>query len=106
MEQAQETVFLCGAFHQGHHQLLMISCNISGLEVRCNFKLCRRNFIVVCFRRDAQPVQLVFKVLHEDLHACRDGTEVMIIKLLAFCRCRTKQGASGQQQVRTTIGKA
>ena len=47
VQQTQKAVFLCRAFHQGHHQLLMVSRDVCCFEVWCDLKLTRRHFIVV-----------------------------------------------------------
>ncbi len=105
MQQADKAMLLGGAFHQRHHQLLVIGGDIGALEIRGDFKLRWRHLVVVCFGGNAQLVQLILEILHEHLHARGNRTEVMIVKLLSLRRRRAEQRAARQQQVGAHIGE-
>ena len=58
------------------------------------------------FDRNTQPVGFVFKLLHKTHHPLRNGSEVMVIELLAFGRTVTQQGPARLLQVGAGLEKS
>ena len=103
MKQADEAVLQGGGLHRRHHQLLMIGCDVRSLEVRRQFELPWRDLVVMSLGRDAEPEELVFKGLHEDLNALRNRAEVVVIEFLALGRWRTEECTSGEKEVGSAV---
>src|SRR5690606_1057544 len=94
MEQHSEVVSYGHLFHHIHDQLVVIHCNINFFIYRSTLKLSGRHLMVTGTPRKAQQVCLEFKIMHESKNTLRNGTPVMIFKLLAFGRGVTKKCAA------------
>src|SRR4249920_1233994 len=90
MEKDSKFVPACHTLHHIHEQLVVIDGHICFFKIRRAFKLCRCNFIVSCFYRNAEAETFGFKIEHEGIHSLRDASEIMIFQLLTFSRGVTK----------------
>ena len=84
-----------------HQQLLVIGRDIGPLEHRRDLELTGRDLVVPGLGRDAQLEQLPLGIHHEAEHALGDGTEVVVVELLALRRLGTEQRSTGVDQVGT-----
>ena len=55
----------------------------------------RGDLVVTSYDRDSQLEGFQLELLHEILNTFRDGTEVVIIHLLPFCRFAAEKGPAG-----------
>ena len=77
----------------------MIDSQVAFLENRSQLKLVRSNFVVAGLNGDTQFESLNFKIFHKGSHTGRNGTEIMVFKLLVLRSLMTHQRTSGKQQV-------
>src|SRR5690606_34514987 len=105
VKETPETVFLRQVSEGRHQKMLMVRCYVGGLKEGSDLKLPGSHFVVAGLCRNAQFVECVLDLLHEDLNALRDGTKVMIVELLTFCRRLSKKRATGQEKVRALTGE-
>ena len=89
------------AFHEFHHQLVVVGSNVGGGEDRSQLVLSRSYFVMLGFSKHAQLPQLFVQILHEAQYSLFDDTKVMVFQLLATGRFCTEQGASAVYQVFT-----
>ena len=91
-----------GHFLQQLHQHQVVVVGQVGLfKNRCKLKLVWCHFVVTCGHRNAQLVRLHLEVLHERRHALWNGSEVVVVQLLALRWRRTKQRATCHRQIGT-----
>src|SRR5258705_6425223 len=84
----------------------MVYCQVYFFKNGGAFKLGRGYFIMSCAKWNGQFVSLLFIISHESIDSFRDGTKVVILKLLAFCRCMAKHSSSCHDNIGTGIGKS
>ena len=89
MKQALETMAWCGLLHDLHHQLVMVDRKVRLIIDRCQLMLCRCDLVVLRLRGDAELPELHIHIAHE---AMTDGTEVVVIELLALRRHDAEEG--------------
>ena len=101
MEEADKSVFLGFLPEDFHDEHVVVAGEVEFLEQRGDFILCRSDFVVAGFRRDAESPESLFNIGHEGEDAMSDGTEVVVFKLLVLRRRSAEQGASGLHEVGT-----
>ena len=101
MQKTTETMFSSHTLHNGHHQHVVVNSKVCFLKNRSQLKLVGRYFVMACLARNTKLQRLNLNVFHELLHAGWNGTEVMVIHLLIFCRVMSHQGAPCHHKVRT-----
>ena len=99
VEQDTESVRTRHFPHQRHDKHVMVDSQIAFLEDGSQLELVRGHLIVAGLYRDAQFKRLDFQVLHEGCHACRDGSEVVVLELLVFRSLVSHKRPAGKQQV-------
>ena len=92
MKQALETMAWCGLLHDLHHQLVMVDRKVRLIIDRCQLMLCRCDLVVLRLRGDAELPELYIHIAHKGGDAMTDGTEVVVIKLLALRRHHAEEG--------------
>ena len=93
--------FLATRLKRRHQQLLVVGGHVGALEHRRDLELAGRDLVVPGLGRDAELEQLALAVHHEAEHALGDGTEVVVVELLALGRLGAEQRAAGVEQVGT-----
>ena len=94
MKQATHTMAAGYFLQDAHHDLIMICCNIYRCIDRCQFMLCRCNFIMLCLCCHTKFPAFFIYFLHISRNSLTDSSKIMIIHLLTFRRHRTKQSSS------------
>src|SRR5258706_13276416 len=89
--------------HQIHKKQVMVNGKIYFFKHGSTLKLTRCNFVVASLERYAQFPRFRFKVIHESINAVGNGTEVVVLKLLAFCRRVAKYCSAGNHHIRACI---
>src|SRR5688572_17868795 len=103
VEKRPEMVFVRHSRHYIHHQLVVVVRNVHLFKQRSYFKLARSNLIVTRANRNAKLPALNLKFLHEVINTGRNGSEIMVLHLLATSWCVTEHCSAGHYQVRTSI---
>ncbi len=103
VHQASHAVLLGDPPQRQHHHLLVIGREVCRLENRRDFKLTRCHFVVPRLDWNAELEQLAFRLQHEPQYPFRDGTEVVIVELLALRWLAPEQGTSRIEQVRSRV---
>ena len=99
VQQYDESVLTGNLGHEVHDHLVLIICKICFSVDRSEFELVRGDFVVPCLDRDAKAVTCYLKIPHEGSDSGRNGTKIMVIKLLVFGRIMAHQGTSCNHQV-------
>ena len=92
MKQALETMAWCGLLHDLHHQLVMVDRKVRLIIDRCQLMLCRCDLVMLGLRGDTELPELYIHIAHEGSDAMTDGTEIVIIELLALRRHDAEEG--------------
>ena len=82
-----------------HHELVVIRCDVGLLEDRRHLELAGRDLVVPRDNWHAELVQLEFELRNASLHALRDATKVVVLKLLPARRRRTHERAATHHEV-------
>ena len=90
MKEANKIMLVSNLFHNLHGQLIVVNCNICGIEYRSKLMLCRSNLVVFCFCRNTKLPQLNIKIMHISCNLRLQGSEVMILHFLSFRSRSTK----------------
>ena len=102
MKQHAEAVATCHLLHERHEQHVMVNGNVHLLEDRSQLELVGRNLVVTGLAGNAKLESLNLKILHESLHALRDGAEIMVVHLLVLCRIVSHKRTACEHEVRTS----
>ena len=86
MEKTAHPLTACHFLQDTHHDLIMICRNIYRRINRCKLMLCRGNFIMLCLSRNAQLPAFFIYFFHIGRYSLADGSQIMVIHLLAFRR--------------------
>ena len=99
MDEAREVVLLRNGLHDLHRQLVLIGADV-GLRVDgSHLMLGRRDFVVLGLRVDTEFPQFDVEVRHEGFDRRLDGTEVVVLHLLALRGLGAEEGAAGGDEV-------
>lgn len=99
MLEAREAIVRCIEAHLLHGEQVLIDGAVGIGEDGREFVLCRCNFVVLGLGCNAELPQIVVELFHEFIDRGADGTEVVLIELLAFARRCTKERTTGHDQV-------
>ena len=94
MKQALETMPWCGLLHDLHHQLVMVDGEVRLIIDRCQLMLCRCDLVMFGLRGDTELPELHIHIAHEGSDTMTNGTEVVVIELLALRRHHAEEGTS------------
>ena len=103
VEQADEAVAPRHVLHHLHRQLLMVGAEVRVLEHRGELVLGRGDLVVAGLDRHAELDELALRLEHVGEHALRNGSEVVVVELLALGRLRSEERAAGCDQVGTGV---
>ena len=101
VEQHLEAVLVGHALHERHEQHVVVHGEVGLLEDRSALKLVGGHLVVACLYRYAKFESLDLEVLHEGLHALRDGAEIVVVHLLVLGALVAHERASGEDEVGT-----
>ena len=101
VEQALHAVLLGNGLEGCHEELLMVGRDVAPFEHRRDLELPWRHLVVPGLGRDPEFEQFTFGVHHESEDPLGDGTEVVVVELLALGRLGAEQCAAGVDQVGT-----
>ena len=99
VEQTHQAMALGHLAHHLHSQLVVVRGNVGGGEDGGHFMLGRGHLVVLGLGQDSQLPQLLIQLLHKGGDSGLDGTEVMVIQLLALGGLGTEEGPAGVDQV-------
>ena len=99
MQQADKAVPAGNFLHHFHRELVLVGSYVSGGINHGKFMLGRGNLVVLCFGIDAELPELLVQFLHISLHTRLDGSEIVVVQLLAFGRFRAEKCSSGVTQI-------
>ncbi len=91
MKQADESVLEGDLLHRVHCKLVVVACEVCVCEYWGKLVLRRRNLVVLCLGKYSKLPELLVKVLHEGCDSWLDGSEVMVLELLALWRLRSEE---------------
>ena len=99
MLQAHEPIARRDRAHELHREQIMVDGDIRNREHGSQFVLARCDLVVLGLCRHAQLPELLVELLHVVVHRRTDGTEVMLLHLLALARRCAEERAPGEDQV-------
>ncbi len=103
VKQYAEIVLARRFFHDIHQQEVVVVGEVTLFEDRCTLILVRCYFVVTRRYRNSEQQRFHFIVAHKSGYTIRNGTEVVIVELLAFRRRMSEQRAAGHHQIGTRI---
>ena len=101
--QAHEPVMRRDRAHELHREQVVVDGNVRDREHGSQLVLTRGNLVVLGLGRHAQLPELFVELLHEVVHRRADGTEVVLLHLLALARRRAEERAPCEYQVLTLL---
>ena len=102
MEQAHQIVAAGDELHLLHRKKIVVDGLVQLGVDRRELVLAGRDLVVLGLRGDTQRPQLIVQILHVGGNRGADGTEVVLLQLLALSRGGAKEGATGDDQVTAT----
>ncbi len=99
VQEADHIVFLRNFLHQVHCEMVVVNSDICRGENRRQLVLRGSNFVMLCFRQNAELPKLCVQLIHKCRYAGLDGSKVLILKLLTFWRLVAEQSAAGIDEV-------
>ncbi len=101
MEEDAEMMAVGNLGDEAHQQEVVVVGEVGFLEYGGKFELIGGNLVVARLGGNAEAVTFDLEVEHESFDARRDGSEVVVLKLLVLGRFVAHEGASGHHQVGT-----
>ena len=99
VEQAFHSVLGSDALQCLHNDLIVVNLHIDFRIDRCQLMLCRSCLVMLCLGRNTQFPQFLIYVLHVCRYFLPDGSQIMVIHLLALRRHSAEKRASRKGQV-------
>lgn len=99
MLEAREAIVRRIEAHLFHGEQVLVDGTVGVGEDGRKLVLRGRNFVVLGLGCNAELPQIVVELFHEFIDRGADGTEVVLIELLAFARRRAEERTTGHDQV-------
>ena len=103
MENDLHMMFLSHLLHHNHKHHILIDSLCSLTENRRTLKLVRRHLVMSGLKKNSEFICLSLKVFHERADSGRNGTKIMVLKLLILRRSVSDHCSSTKHQIRTCI---
>ena len=101
VDEEHEAVLQGQSTHRAHDDHVVVGADRGRLVDGRHLELAGRHLIVARLRGNPQAPQLAVQIHHEREDPLADGTEVLILQLLALGRRGAKESAPGEHQVGT-----
>jgi hypothetical protein len=92
------------ALHNCHHHLVLVVGKVGFGKLGSKLELAGRDLVMPSFYGDSQPVEFSLDIFHVGKNLRVDGSEVMVLHLLSFCRLGSAKGVSAEDDVRPKAG--
>ena len=91
--------------HDDHQHHVLVDRLGGAAEDRSTLELVRSDLVVSGLEQDTEFVCLCLEILHESAHPRRDGSEIVVFKLLVLGRSMPDDSAVAEDKVRPCIVK-